>query len=119
MNRIKECRINSGLSQKYVAVSLGVAGPSVSNWESGKTLPTPENLCRLASLYGVTTDYLLGKDDAPASPQIKEQPPAQGEELDDSLVSMLLELNPHEVQRVHDFVQGLKAARKEPPSHSP
>lgn len=62
MNRLKQCRIDAGLSQQYVAVTLGVKGPSVSNWESGKTSPTVENLVALAKLYGVSTDYLLGND---------------------------------------------------------
>lgn len=62
MNRIKEARIAAGLSQKYVAMSLGVAGPSVSNWESGKTKPTPENLKALSDLLHVSIDYLLGVD---------------------------------------------------------
>ena len=43
MNRIKHCREKSNLSQKYVAVALGVAAPSVSNWESGKTKPSMDN----------------------------------------------------------------------------
>lgn len=119
MNRIKECRINSKLSQKYVAVTLGVAGPSVSNWENGKTLPTPDNLCRLADLFGVSVDYLLGKDDAPVAMEIQKQPAAQGSELDNELVSMLTELTPAEVLRVLDFVEGLKAARKVQPSQNP
>lgn len=65
MNRIKEARKASGLSQKYVAMTLGVAGPSVSNWESGKTKPTPENFMSLAQLFGVTVDYLMGYSDEP------------------------------------------------------
>ena len=63
MNRIKECRINAKMSQKFVAVTLGIAAPSVSNWESGKTQPTPENLKRLAALFGVSVDYLIGRAD--------------------------------------------------------
>ncbi len=62
MNRLKECREAAGLTQKYVALSLGVKGPSVSNWESGKTKPTMENFSALAKLYGVSVDYLLGGD---------------------------------------------------------
>ena len=54
----------AGFSQKYVATTLCVAGPSVSNWESGKTKPTPENLSALADLYNVTVDYLLGREEA-------------------------------------------------------
>lgn len=113
MNRIKECRINSKLSQKFVAVTLGVAAPSVSHWESGKTQPTPDNLRRLASLFNVSVDYLLGEDNATpeALPETKK-PAAQSSELDDALVSMLMDLSPSEVQRVLDFVEGMKAARK-------
>lgn len=64
MNKIKEARKAAGLSQKYVALALGVAGPSVSNWESGKTQPTPDNLKALANLFNVSVDYLLGLNDA-------------------------------------------------------
>ena len=63
MNKFKECRLQAGLSQRFVANTLKVASPSVSNWESGKTMPTPENLAALASLYGVSVDYLLGRDE--------------------------------------------------------
>ena len=62
MDRFRECREASGLTQKYVALTLGVKGPSVSNWESGKTTPTTENVAALAKLYNVSVDYLLGRD---------------------------------------------------------
>lgn len=77
MNRLKECREKSGLSQKTVAASLKVAAPSVSNWESGKTSPTHENLEKLADLYGVSIDYLLGRE-SPVSAENgqKEKAPA-------------------------------------------
>ena len=72
-NRIKECRKAAGMSQKYVSMTLGLAGPSISNWESGKTKPTNENLVTLASLFGVTVDYLLGIDST--KPQEKAPTP--------------------------------------------
>ena len=117
MNRIREARKAKGLTMKELGRLIGVSESAVSMYETFKRQPDNAMLVLISDALGVTADYLLGKDNTPA--QIKEQPPAQGEELDDSLVSMLLELNPPEVQRVHDFVQGLKAARKEPPSHSP
>lgn len=64
MNRIKEARLAAGLSQKFVALSLGLKAPSVCNWENGKTNPTPENYAALSSLFGVSIDYLMGADDA-------------------------------------------------------
>ena len=63
MTRLRECRENARLSQKFVAISLGVAAPSVANWERGKTNPTHENIVKLADLYGVSVDYLLGRTD--------------------------------------------------------
>ena len=69
MIRLKECREKCGLSQKAVAATLKVAAPSVSNWESGKTSPTHDNLEKLADLYGVSIDYLLGRDVAEEQPK--------------------------------------------------
>ena len=66
MSKFKECRERKGLSQKYVAVTLGVSPPAISQWEKGVTFPSSENLSKLAELYGVSIDYLMGKaDDAP------------------------------------------------------
>ena len=65
MMRLKEAREKAGYSQKQVALTLGVAGPSVSNWERGKTSPTHENLVRLAALYHVSMDYIVGHDTEP------------------------------------------------------
>ena len=65
MSRLRECRENAKLSQKYVAITLGIASPSVANWERGKTRPSNENVVKLADLYGVSVDYLLGRTDNP------------------------------------------------------
>lgn len=62
MNRIRETREGKGLSQKQVALEVGVKSPSVSNWESGKTTPTPENYIAMARLFNVSVDYLMGLD---------------------------------------------------------
>lgn len=65
MTRLRECREAAGISQKEVAITLGVRSPSVSNWERGKTYPTHENLVQLANLYGVSVDFLTGRTDNP------------------------------------------------------
>ncbi len=63
MTRFKECRLLSGLSQKYVAVELGVKQPTVFAYESGKANPSNDKLLKMAKLYGVTPEYLLGIDE--------------------------------------------------------
>lgn len=65
MKDLRKWRERKGLSQKEVAISLGVAPPQISKWESGTTDPTLENLIKLCELYGVTLDEIVG---LPASP---------------------------------------------------
>ena len=61
--RLVEARNRHGYSQKYVALTVGVAPSIVSRWESGVKFPSRENLAKLAELYGVSVDYLLGMSD--------------------------------------------------------
>lgn len=113
MNKIKEARKAAGLSQKYVALALGLKGPSVSNWESGKTQPTPENLKALANLFNVSVDYLLDRDDLSQEENADTKTePIPEDELQRQNALSLTELTPAELQRVMDFIAGLKAGRK-------
>ncbi len=51
--QLKELRTQSGFSQEMVAERVGVSRQAVTKWESGRTLPTAENLAALAQLYQV------------------------------------------------------------------
>lgn len=60
MTNLKKARLQKGISQKELAITLKVAQPTVSAWESGKKNPTKENIKELCELLNVTADYLLG-----------------------------------------------------------
>lgn len=47
-----------GLSQQDVAERLGVGQQAVSQWEAGASLPRPQRIAELASLYGVGVEEL-------------------------------------------------------------
>lgn len=55
-------RTNMGISQIELAKKLGVTKQSVSNWENDNILPSIEMLVKIATFFGVSTDYLLGLD---------------------------------------------------------
>lgn len=61
MEKLRICREQKGLTQKQVALELHVAGPTVSQWESGIKKPSSKNLQKLADLYGVSVDYLMDR----------------------------------------------------------
>jgi len=55
-----------------LAQALGVSKAAISNYTSGLTGVTPENLIAIAKHFGVSVDYLLGVSDIPAQdPDIK------------------------------------------------
>ena len=59
--RFRELRAGKKLSQEKIAVHLHIARESYSRYESGKREMSYSVLCRLADLYGVSIDYLLGR----------------------------------------------------------
>lgn len=58
-NNLVECRHNAGLTQLQVAEKLNYTDKAVSKWERGESVPDISVLKQVASLYGVTVDYLL------------------------------------------------------------
>ena len=60
--RINELRIASGWSQVQLAEKLNISKQTVSNWENDNIQPSIEMLVRIANLFSVSTDYLLGLD---------------------------------------------------------
>lgn len=61
-DRIKILRLSRNLSQVQVADQLQVSKQTVSNWENNNILPSIEMLVRIASVFSVSTDYLLELD---------------------------------------------------------
>lgn len=58
--RLKKLRKNANLSQEDLGKLLGLGRTAVANWETNQTEPTGENIKKLAELFKVTTDFLLG-----------------------------------------------------------
>jgi len=58
--KIKTLRVQKGLSQAQIAERLNISKNSVSVWEAGASSPSLIHLARLAQIFGVSTDYLLG-----------------------------------------------------------
>lgn len=62
--RVKELREKAGLSMEQLAKQLGVTKSRVNMWENNGTVPRMNILIELAKYFNVTTDFLLGNDDA-------------------------------------------------------
>jgi Predicted transcriptional regulators len=72
-DRLKTLRDNKGWSQKYVAQKIGLKQSSTySNWEYGIRDPDTETLSKLADIYEVTVDFLLGRETKSVEYQVPE-----------------------------------------------
>ena len=60
--RIRFLRQSKGLNQVELAEKLGISKQSVSNWENENIAPSIDMLVKIADFFGVSTDYLLGRD---------------------------------------------------------
>ena len=60
--RIRQLRQDRGFSQVDLAKRLNVTKQSVSNWENDNIQPSIEMLQRIADIFSVSTDYLLGRE---------------------------------------------------------
>ena len=62
MNIFRELRKQKGLTQIELAKMVNVQQTTVSKWEVGRAVPDYPVLLKLAELYGVSVDYLLGRE---------------------------------------------------------
>ena len=58
--KIKELRIEKGLSQRELGEKLGFSNQTISFWESGKREPSLDYVKQLADFFKVSADFLLG-----------------------------------------------------------
>ena len=90
---IKMLRTSQNITQAELAKKLGITRSSVNAWEMGISVPSTSYLVELATLFQVSTDYLLGLK--------------QNASLDIS------GLNAEEVRIISDLVQYFNANRKQ------
>jgi len=59
--QIRSLRIDSGYTQKQIGEYLGISQNTYSQYEIGVLNYPVDALIKLADLYGVSVDYLLGR----------------------------------------------------------
>ena len=71
MNNLKAARKAKGLTQTEVAQAIGLTQNGYSYWENGKAKIDKDQILKLAALFEVSVDYLLGNTELPASSGVR------------------------------------------------
>lgn len=61
-DRLKEKRVAANLTQEDLASQIFVSRTLISKWESGKRYPSKDNLARLAVLFQIPQEELIGAE---------------------------------------------------------
>ena len=94
-------------SQEDVAEAVGITRVAYTRYENGQRKPETEIAIKSAQHFGVTVEQLYGYDGMISYKQTKKPTVMD----DGQRVNILVDLSPEELQRVVDFVAGIKAAR--------
>lgn len=70
--RIKELRNEKGITQKDLSDKLFVTPQAISRWENDEVEPSLDILNKMAEIFGVTIDYIIGKEERKTETIIKE-----------------------------------------------
>ena len=140
MNIVGKLLEESGMSQKELSITMGVAQPSISAWVNQKADPKGANAKVIAEIFGVDRDSIVYDTVPPVwnaeypTGIRKANTPSNADDLsdedikkiaqrvlgiaaapniDEALLNMLNQLNPAQVQQVKAFVAGLTASRED------
>ncbi len=75
--RIMANRKRLGLTQDQLAEKLGVSSQAVSKWENDQTCPDISMLPRLAEIFGISIDVLLGREEQVFEAEVVQAAPKQ------------------------------------------
>lgn len=60
--RFNDLAEDSGYSNRALGGELGVTGTAINHLRNGRNIASADLLCKIADRFGVTVDWLLGRD---------------------------------------------------------
>lgn len=71
-DRLIELRKSKELTQKDVALSIGIARTTYVRYEKGEIQPPSDMIVRISNFFHVSSDYLFGNTSDPSPPNAKK-----------------------------------------------
>ena len=111
--RLTDLCNESPLNDTEIAKDIGVSKQTVSAWKSGERSPKQPTIEKIARVFDVNVDWLLGWDVPKRHEGYENKKLTPEDELDDDLTAMLTRLSAAERLRVRAFAEGLLASHEE------
>lgn len=75
--KFREILKNEQINQSAFADKLGVSRQCITDYKSGKSVPSVQTLCKMSDLLHVSVDYLLGREDDLGNISISPSPASE------------------------------------------
>lgn len=108
-----DLRREKELGQKELVAKLNLSIGTISNYENGVHHPDLNTLCRIADLFNVTTDYLLGRTGYRCPPEILKDYIAT-DYMISSFINMVLSLDQNSQNAITKYAEYLKHTQPKP-----
>ena len=60
-DRLKECRLNLGITKQEAARRIEISQPAYLRYEAGTRTPSIQVISKMAEVFSTSIDYLIGK----------------------------------------------------------
>ena len=104
-DQLKKICLDRGTTPTALCKALGLSTALPTNWKNGRE-PNSSTLQRIADYFGVSTDYLLGKEDTPSRVDVTFTP------KEAELVRRMQDLDDDQAQQLLEYMEFLIAQRK-------
>ena len=100
---ITQLRKENKKTQEEIAKELNLSVTGYSYYETGKREPSIETLIKLADYYGVSLDYLVGRNYANELGYLTSEQKA--------IIKMFMKLDEYKQTKVAGYIAGLEASK--------
>ena len=101
--KIKNERVARGVSQGTLSKELNIHQQNISRWEKGDNVPNIYDCAKLADYFGVTIDYLVGREDDFGVVKIENSSQISNDEKE--LISVYKLLSQEDKQKVLSIIK--------------
>ena len=105
--RLRMLRKRAGLTQQQVAARLSIHRTAYTKYETSGVTPDPQGLVRLAEAFGVTVDFLVGREEVPPCLSDTDEPQVEVSLQEKQLLQVFRQLTDEEK---HVLLQQAQAA---------
>lgn len=116
--RLKSLRSKTGKNQADIAKSIGISRARYSHYENNHVEPDIDLIRKLANLYDVSIDYLLGNTDNPARVKYEDRDEITNKIATefpdvDLMFKDMENMTAKDFQEVYEFVKFKKSQKEE------